>query len=86
MANPNPFHARLAKRKRAGDLSAAQAKLWRAIRKAEAVMASAGNPELTLRAIHALSQAVGQYTRVIETGELSARLEALEQAQQRRIA
>lgn len=84
--NNNPFQARLAKRKRAGDLSAAQAKLWKAIREAEKVLIGAENPEIKLRAVHALSQAIGQYCKVHETGELEARLVALEQQERRRTA
>ena len=87
MANPSPFRARMAKKRRSGDLSAAQLKLWRVIQKAEAVMKEAtGNPDLTLRACHCLSQCIGQYAKLTEAGELEARLEALEQQQQRRTA
>lgn len=80
MANTNPFEARLAKRRqRAGDLQAARSKLWRAILRAEKVLVASDNtPEVTLKAVHAIAQSIGQYVKVHETGELEARLEALE--------
>ncbi|OZC04029.1 hypothetical protein [Rubricoccus marinus] len=56
-------------------------RLWRAVEAAEAVLmdsAERGNIDGVLRAVHALTQASGAYARLIETGELEARLAALE--------
>jgi hypothetical protein len=64
-----------------GDIAAVQRLLWRALLEAEEVLNEAEEPELKLRAIHAISQASGQYSRIIEVGELEARLTALETAQ-----
>jgi hypothetical protein len=41
-------------------------------------MERAVEDEVRLRAIHALSQACGQYAKLLEVGELEARLAALE--------
>jgi hypothetical protein len=81
MANPSPHQARLAKRRaqKPGNLRQLQGKLWRALCDAERVLELAEEPELMLKAIHALSQAAGQYAKLWEIGELEARLAALEQ-------
>ena len=53
--------------------------LWGALLKAEAVLDAATNDsELTLKAVHAVSQCAGQYSKLLEVGELDARLAALE--------
>jgi hypothetical protein len=80
MANPSPTQARLAKKsaRKPGDLRAIQRKLWGAVLHAEEVMERAVEDEVRLRAIHALSQACGQYAKLLEVGELEARLAALE--------
>jgi hypothetical protein len=79
--NPNPWHARHAKRKvrKPGNLQQLQAKLWRALCEAEAVLDTSEDPELTLKAVHAISQCAGQYAKLLEIGELEARVQALEQ-------
>jgi hypothetical protein len=43
--------------------------------------APADNPELRLKAIHAIIQAGSAYAKLLEIGELEARLSAVEQAQ-----
>ncbi|MBI2884181.1 MAG: hypothetical protein HYY11_09830 [Candidatus Methylomirabilis oxyfera] len=59
---------------------ASQTTLWKAIKEAETILLSeASEPELKLRCVHALSQAIGQYAKVTEVGELESRIEALEQ-------
>ena len=81
--NPNPTKARLAKKsaRKPGNLQALQRKLWGAIVHAEEVLEGASRDqdrELTLKAIHALSQCGGQYAKLLEIGELEARVAALE--------
>jgi hypothetical protein len=39
---------------------------------------NAEEPELRLKAIHAVSQCAGQYAKLLEVGELEARLKVLE--------
>jgi hypothetical protein len=86
VANPNPFHARMAKKRarKPGDLRALQRMLWRALLEAERVFLESDNDELSLKAVHALSQASGQYAKLLEIGELEARVVALEAAQGQR--
>ena len=81
MANPSPTTARLAKKAKRKPPSIAEVSLvlWAAIQKAEALMDTAETPELALRCVHAISQAVASYCRIHETGELENRLRALEQ-------
>ena len=38
------------------------------------------DPQLVLRAVHAMSQVSSAYARIVEVGELEARLAALETA------
>jgi len=86
MANPNPYQARLAQRRprKPGDLRQLTRVLWRAILEAEEILMNAGDAELKLKAIHALSQCAGQYRGLIEVGEFESRLKALEDAKARR--
>lgn len=78
--NPQTLKARMAKKKRqrTGDLKALQRKVWTALLHAEDVLEDAAEPELRLKAIHALSQCAGQYAKLLEVGELEARLSELE--------
>ena len=83
--NPTTHIARLAKRNRRaqGDLTEARKRLWRAIEMADACMmdAAAGDDRSgVLKAVHATTQAVSAYARVVEVGELESRLESLEAA------
>ena len=61
MANPNPHAARLAKKRRRkpGKLEDLVRVVWRAVVEAEAILtvASGDDPELTLKAVHAIVQA-----------------------------
>jgi hypothetical protein len=80
MPNASPHKARLA-RKRArkpGNLLALQRLLWRALLVAETILTTAAEEDRQLRAIHAISQASGHYLKVIEVGELEARLAVIE--------
>ena len=83
MANPSPYKARMARRqiRKPGDIHAVMRLLWRALKTAEDILDEAEEPELTLRAIHAISQASGQYAKLLEIGELEARIAALEAEQ-----
>ena len=86
MANANPHAARLAQRRahKPGNLTDLLKVLWTAIKDAEALLYTAEDPEFRLRCVHALSQAAGQYARLIEVGEFEARLKVLEEASLRR--
>jgi hypothetical protein len=85
MANPNPHKARMAQRRRGkpGDLAALLKVVWHALSEAQAVLDSTqgDNPDLCLRAVHAVSQCAGQYAKLLEIGELEARVAALEAGQ-----
>ena len=85
MANPNPLPARQAKKRKGkpGDLQALLRVVWAALLEADAVLQSTNgdNPELTLKAVHAVSQCAGQYAKLLEVGELEARIAALEAGQ-----
>lgn len=61
-----------------GDLERAKKRLWRAILRASEIVEEP-DPQLALKAIHALGQAVGAYTKVHEASDLEARLKALEE-------
>ena len=81
MPNPSPHTARQAQKRRRtpGDLATLVQVLWGALLKAEAVLDAATHAsELTLKAVHAVSQCAGQYSKLLEVGELEARLQALE--------
>jgi hypothetical protein len=90
MPNPSPYKARMARKqlRKAGDLRALQHMLWHALIEAQAVLDQAGEdePDLKLKAVHALSQAGGQYVRLLEMGEFEARLAAIEATLQGRTA
>jgi hypothetical protein len=80
--NPDPFQARLGRRRRrrkVGDLAALRRKLWGAICEADDMLVGAEADELRLKAIHALVQAGMAYARILEIGEHEARLRAIEE-------
>jgi transcriptional regulator of aromatic amino acid metabolism len=85
--NPNPTHARLARKRRPkpGTVRQLTAVLWRAITHLEthlerlATAAEVDTSELC-KLTHATAQAGGVYLKAIEVGELEARLEAVERA------
>jgi hypothetical protein len=81
--NPSPHQARLGKKRtrKPGNLAALQRLLWRALLTAEGILDAAAEPDMQLRAIHAISQASGQYSKLLEIGELESRIAALEAAQ-----
>ena len=80
MPNPSPHHARIARKRRRkpGDLAAVTRVLWQAIVVAEDLLHDAEEADMQLRCVHALSQAAGQYAKLLEVGELESRLAALE--------
>lgn len=87
--NPNPYQARQGKKAKAkpGSLDDLTATLWKAIQRLDGHLEklTEGDSETDTTELckltHALSQSASVYCRIIETGELEARLEALEQAQ-----
>ena len=87
MANPSPHAARLAKKRarKPGQLPQLLRLLWQALLEAQAILDEAAEAELRLRAIHAISQAAGQYAKLLEIGELEARIAALEAAEKARV-
>ena len=91
MADHKTHVARLAKRRAHKPLQMADLLkiLTSAIREAEAVLYRAAvdeDAELTLKAVHAVSQCCGQYSRLIEIGEFESSIAALEAAVQGRAA
>ena len=77
--------ARLSRKRRAkpADLAAVTARQWQAVEAAEAVLldaAAADDGTLALKAVHALTQAAGAYAKLLEVGEIEARLAEIEAA------
>jgi hypothetical protein len=86
-----PHVARAAKRRKrtrtAGDLADARLSLWQAVKTAEDLLLDAGqDAATTLRAVHALTQACTAYAKLVEAGELEARIAELERAMDARAA
>ena len=83
MSNPNadPTKARQAKRRKKlsqpGTLEDARALLWKALQRAGDIL-DTDDDTMSLKAIHAISQGAAAYSRIVEVGELEARLSALE--------
>jgi hypothetical protein len=64
-----------------GDLTHLRTVLWRTILEVEALLdARPPSSELVIKSAHALAQLAGSYTKVVETADLEARLQALETA------
>lgn len=83
--NPTTHLARLARKNRraSGDLDGARRRLWRALEMAEAVLldaAAADDRTGVLKAVHATTQAAAAFARIVEVGEIEARLAAVETA------
>ena len=82
--NPNPHQARQAKRRRRrkpGTVADLKKHLWAAIDKlSESLEGDAVEVSDLTRLTHALSQAATSYLKVVEVGDLEARLTALEQS------
>lgn len=79
--NPDPKTARQARkarrREQPGTLEDARGLLWRALKRAGELLNSEDDA-LSLRAVHAISQGTAAYARIVEVGELEARIAALE--------
>lgn len=94
--NSNPTKARQAKKARRrgkpGTLEDARRLLWCALERAgELLEVKSEDPDtgemkpdnaLALKAIHAISQGASAYAKIMEVGELEARIQALEDAGQ----
>ena len=80
MARPATRPSTKAKKQRApaGSLEDLRRELWYAILTASQMLDSEDNPT-KLKAVHALTQAAGQYRALFETMELQERIEALEE-------
>lgn len=65
------------RRPKPGDIASLRRVLWSAIRQVEELL-ELEDPEMTLKAVSALSTAAGVYLKCTEAHELVARLEALE--------
>jgi hypothetical protein len=83
---PNTAPARQAKRAKSqtraaavGTLADVRAKLWACIGRVEK-LTEADDAGTVLRAAHAMVQACGAYVKVVEVGELEARLGELEKS------
>jgi hypothetical protein len=68
------------KKAQTGGLPEVKRKLWVAMLHAEDILESAEEvqPELRLKAVHALSQVAAQLVKIIEVGELEVRMIRLE--------
>jgi hypothetical protein len=82
MTSSNALRARLGKKARGKPLEIQEvlAILSDAIRKAEQLLADSADADYALRCCHALSQACGQYSRLVSEGELENRIKMLEEA------
>jgi hypothetical protein len=83
MANVSPHKARLGRKLRGkpGDLPQLQLILWHALKRAQGILDASTEDDATLRVVHAISQVAGQYAKLLEIGELEARIAALEAGQ-----
>jgi hypothetical protein len=63
---------------RIGNLTELLKVLWQVIVEAEAVLLSSDDPELILKACHALSQASMSYAKLLEQSEVEQRLARVE--------
>ncbi len=85
-----PHVARAAKKRHArmrktGTLADMRRELWRAILCAKDVLLDPDtDPATTLKAVHAITSASTAYARLVEIGEIEARLEAVERMLQER--
>lgn len=80
MPNPNPYKARQQRAEnRARTLEPVLEAVFEAVEKARELLHSE-DPQLVLRAVHAVSQAGASASKVFETTVLAERVEALEVA------
>ena len=80
--NKNPIEARKARRKKAkkGTLEDVGRKVYAALERCEMLLEDM-DPTIQLKAAHGVFQGASAYAKVLEVGELEARLQALEAAQ-----
>jgi hypothetical protein len=80
MANKNPVQARIARRRRRkpGDLKQALLTIWNAINDVEHALNQAQTGEEICRAARAMSACILTYAKLLQTGELEARMAHLE--------
>ena len=83
--NTKPHKARQARKRRRirkiGTLTDARRKLWQAITSAEEVLLDdQSDAVMVLKATHAITSASTAYARLVETGELEARISELERS------
>lgn len=78
--NRDPHAARAARKQKAvGTIDDLREQVWHAIEAAAAVLHDPeADPTLRLRGVHAVTQAAGAYTKVLEACEFEARLRDLE--------
>jgi hypothetical protein len=69
------------RRGKAGDLEALKRHLWAAVLEASALL-DCENPDVKLRAVHAVSQSSSAYRSLVESTDLERRISALEGAQE----
>jgi predicted ATP-grasp superfamily ATP-dependent carboligase len=67
------------RRRKPGDLSAMRRTLWAGLLTAEELCDSP-DPQVRLRALHALATLAGVYLRTVESADLEARITELERA------
>jgi hypothetical protein len=81
--NRSPYRARMGRKLRGkpGTLPELLLILWHTLKRAQGVLDAATDDEATLKAVHAVSQCAGQYVKLLEIGELEARIAALEAVQ-----
>mgnify|MGYP001105632515 CR=1 FL=1 len=75
MTTTKPTRSR---RRKPGDLATLRRVLWTGVLSAEELLGSE-NPELKLRAVHAIAQVSASYAKLCESSDLEARIVALEQ-------
>jgi hypothetical protein len=77
---PTKAHRPRKRRTKPGKLPDLVRVVWQALIEAESVLqrTNGDNPELALKAVHAISQAAGMYVRLLETSDFERRLQALE--------
>jgi len=80
--NKNPIEARKARRKKTkkGTLEDVSRKVYAALERCEMLLEDM-DPTIQLKAAHGVFQGASAYAKVLEVGELEARLQALEAAQ-----
>ncbi|MFY7998885.1 MAG: hypothetical protein ACOVSW_09830 [Candidatus Kapaibacteriota bacterium] len=64
MPTPRKTAQKPRKRRKKGSLKEAKLRLWAAIERTTTIIENERQPEVVLRGIHALSQAIGVYTRL----------------------